>query len=44
MMCHTHVSNKRRAVENREVRFRTTARFPIPDLVARFDQNFVRNN
>jgi len=44
MMGHPHVSNKRAAVENRGVRFRATARFPNPDLVARFDQNFVRNN
>jgi len=44
MMGHTNVSNNRGAVEIGGTRFRTTRRFPKPDLVARSDQNFVRNN
>jgi len=44
MLCHPHVGNKRGAVEIGGARFRATRRFPKTDLVARFHQNFVRNN
>lgn len=44
MMGHTNVSNKKGVVENEGVRFRATAQFPNPDLVVRFNQNFVHNN
>jgi len=44
MVGHLNVGNKRGAVEIGGAWFRATRRFPKTDLVARFNQNFVRNN